>query len=145
MAETAYTLAGLVDQTGYKTYTFEKAGNIYTADVADIGEGATYSTASTEFNLAGASQAWIACKTTGADAGSAGNVTFNFVAKGDSTQSYPTTPSFSVVLALNGTTAVVKDALINVGSYKWVKMLSIVNGDAAKHISATNVEFYIKY
>jgi hypothetical protein len=142
-----------IDGVGYGThaYEYENAAtpqNFYASAVADIGEGATYTTDSDAIYVAGASTVCIQVLSTGANASSAGNVTFNFLggnAARDGTPTYPTVTSFSIILPLNSNTAVIKDELVDVSGYKWLKVDSIVNGDATYHISATNANIYYKY
>ncbi len=137
------TRAGRIDDVGYNRFEEEKYGNFYAADIASIAATATYSTASDEGYFPGSEEIWISCKATGGNASASGNVTFNFVVKGDATQSYPTTASFSVVLTLSGTSAVVKDAIVSFPG-KLIKVLSIVNGDASYTATLVNAAYFAK-
>jgi len=142
-----------IDGVGYGThaYEYENAAepiDFYAADVETILAGATYNTDSDAKYVAGASTVCIQVKMTGDNVGSAGNVTFNFVggnAAKDGTPTYPTETSFSIVAALNGTTAVIKDELVDVSGYKWLKVTSIVNGDGAHAVDSLNANIYYKF
>ena len=140
-----------IDDAGYGSFNYEYSAtpvNFYAADVASIEAGATYGTDSSAIYVAGASTVCIQVTATGAAAGSAGNVTYNFVggnAAKAGTPTYPTTASFSIVLALSGTTKIIKDELVDVTGYKFLKIDSIVNGDGAQAIEDVNANIYYKY
>lgn len=136
-------ITGTLADTGMGKGEFlEKHGyQVLDSDISSISSGTTWDTGSDWVDVRGAGEAQIVCKFTGADSSSSGDVTFNFVAKADdgSTIPEPTTPSFSVVGSLDGTTEVVKDALVEWGSaYTYIKLLSVENGDSSYAVEDVN-------
>ncbi len=140
-------IGGRINNVGAGEYQDEIGYRFVDTDIATINAGATWSTGSDWIDIRGTTDFQILCKFTGANASSAGNVTFNFICKGDgSTTTYtPTTASFTVVGALSGTSAIVKDGLISSrGGYGYIKLLSIVNGDATYALANVNAQIYWK-
>lgn len=118
--------------------------NFYAANISSIAAATTYTTASNAIGVFYAESAYIQVSFTGANASSSGNVTFNFVARGDSAHSWPTTASFSVVAALNANNAVIVDKLIDTSGWYELKVLSIANADATYAITAVNANLSYK-
>ena len=71
----------------------------------------------------------LTCYILGANAGSTGNVTFNFVQYDTLRESWDTVAYVSVICALNGVTAVQKSITFYPDMVK-LKLLSITNADA---------------
>lgn len=111
---------------------------MYAADVADIGEGATYTTDSAAIDVAGLDYATIQLYTTGADASSAGTVTFYLVASADGTNY--STAGTPLTLTLNAANKVITEPYcMDLHGINKLKITSIVNGDATYHLTNTNV------
>ena len=120
--------------------TEKYAGLAYSVDVADIGEGATYATASGEMNTNGCKCIALMPYATGANASSAGVVTFNLVAMIGG--KWCTTTWQSVTLTVSATTEDVSPpVMLNCPGIQAVKVASIVNGDATYHITNVNLIF----
>jgi len=84
-------------------------------------------------------------KATGANAGSAGVVTFSFVAVGAASgMTVPVTPSFTKTLTVAGTDAKAIDFLVDCSAYGKIKLLSVANGDAAHGLTGVNAEIFWK-
>jgi len=139
---------GMLDSTAnYGIGEFwEKQGYQFEETDITVDANTTWTTGTDWVDVRGASIVQILCSFTGANAGSSGNVTFGFVAKPDNAATFdtPTTASFSVVGALNANTEVVKDALANTEAYGYIKLLSIINGDATYALADVNVELWYK-
>ena len=117
-------------------------GKAFSTDVADIGEGATYSTDSDGILTVGCQRAVIMLKATGANASSAGTVTFNFTANIGGSWSTSTWQSLTLTLA--GTTAIITaPVLLDVSGLSAIRVYSIVNGDATYHITNCNAIFSV--
>lgn len=116
------------------------SGTAYDTDVADIGEGATYSTASGEMDVSGNKCITLMAYATGANASSAGTVTFNLIAR--VAGKWCTTVWQSLTLTVSGTSEdVAPPVMLNCPGISAVKVLSIVNGDATYHITNVNIAF----
>ena len=121
---------------------FASGGKAYSVDIADIGEGATYSTDSDDIDCSGCQRAVIMLKSKGAAAGSAGTVTFNLTACIGG--NWSTTTWQSLTLTLAAAAAVVSTpVLLDVSGLSAIRVDSIVNGDAAQHIENTNLIFSV--
>ena len=119
----------------------------YKFEAADLSIDAntTWSTGSSYVNVEGAGLAHVVIRAKGANASSAGTVTFNFTAVGDpTTMTAPTTTSFSQTLTVAGTTLVARDFIIDCSAYGNLKIKSIVNGDATYGLTNVNGEIYWK-
>jgi hypothetical protein len=111
---------------------------MFAADVADIGEGATYTTDSAAIDVSGLEWATIQCYTTGANAGSAGTVTFYLSMSGDGTNY--STVGMPLYLTLAGAAQVVTEPVeISLRGINKLKIINIINGDATYHLTNTNV------
>jgi hypothetical protein len=111
---------------------------MFAANIATINAGATYSTPSDAIDVSGLDFITLWLKSTGANASSAGSVTFNLVYSGDGTTYSTTIDPFVLTLATN-TAVVSKPIMLDVRGINKIKVLTIVNGDASYAISATNV------
>ena len=110
-----------------------------------INANTTWSTGSSYVDVESAGLAHVVVKATGANASSAGTVTFNFKAVGDSaTMTAPTSVSFSKALTLNANNAVAVDFLVDCSAYGDLKLSSVVNGDASYGLTGVNAEIYWK-
>jgi len=119
------------------TYTDFKP-TMFTADVADIGEGATYTTDSAAIDVSGLEWATVQCYTTGANASSAGTVTFYLSMSGDGTNY--SSVGMPLYLTLNAANKVVTEPVeISLRGINKLKIINIVNGDATYHLTNTNV------
>jgi hypothetical protein len=117
-------------------------GMAYTVDVADIGEGATYATDSNDIVTIGCQRAVVILKATGANASSAGTVTFNFTASIGG--AWSTSVWQSLTLTLAGTASIVTaPVLLDVSGLSAIRVDSIVNGDATYHITNSNAIFSV--
>jgi len=112
----------------------------YSTAIADIGEGATYSTDTyiQEIDVTDIDFAHIQMKSTGANASSAGVVTYHWLGIGKDGQTYPTVAEFTTTLTLSTNTAVRRGVWADVRPYRGLKILQVVNGDATYHITSTN-------
>lgn len=118
------------------------SGTAYDADVADIGEGATYSTVSSEMTTADRYRIVVMPYATGANASSAGTVTFNLVAK--IAGKWSTATFTSVTVTVSGTSEdVAVPVLLDVAGIQALRVASIVNGDATYHITNVNIAFSV--
>lgn len=117
----------------------------FSSDDLALDAGATWSTGSSYVDVESAGLAQIVLKAKGANASSAGIVTFNFIATGDpSTMTAPTVTSFSQTLTLNANTAVARDFLVDCSAYGNLKLASVVNGDATYGLTGVNAEIFWK-
>jgi len=119
------------------------SGTAYSTDVADIGEGATYSTASGEMTTADRYEISMLAYATGANASSSGAVTFNLVPK--IAGKWCTDNSWEhITLVVSGTSEdVSKPIILNVGGIQAIRVQTIVNGDPTYHITNVNVAFSV--
>ena len=112
--------------------------DMYTADQT-AGAGATIST-SNVVKTGGADVVTLKCKATGANASSAGIVTFTIVGSFDgSTFETVGTP---IALTLSTNTVVSVMAQIETRGFPYIEVKSIVNGDASYGLTAVNVHAY---
>lgn len=124
-------------------FEYRQGYKFESADLS-INANTTWSTGSSLVNVESAGLAQIVLKAKGANASSAGTVTFNFVAVGDASMATPTVTSFSQTVTLNAATAVARDFLVDCSAYGNLKLASVVNGDATYGLTNTNVEIYWK-
>jgi len=112
--------------------------NALIADVANIAQSGTYNTGSNinEIYIGGSDYVDIQMKVTG-EAAANGVVTFNWLLTNDNT-SYPTVASFQSVITMTSNTITKEGKQYFIGGYKYMKLLSITNGDAAKDATAVN-------
>jgi hypothetical protein len=126
-------------------YAYQVAkANFYTSNITTIAANTTYTTVSNPIEVLYAGSAYIQVLFTGANASSSGNVTFNFVARGDPAHSWPTATTFSIVGALSTNTAVIVDKLLDTSGWYDIKVLSIANGDATYALSTVNANLSYK-
>ena len=117
----------------------------FSSDDLALDAGATWSTGSAYVDVESAGLAQIVLKAKGANASSAGTVTFNFIATGDSaTMAVPTVTSFSQTLTLTANTAAARDFLVDCSAYGDLKLASVVNGDATYALADVNAEIFWK-
>lgn len=110
-----------------------------------INANTTWSTGSSYVDVEKAGLAHVVLRAKGANASSAGTVTFNFVAVGDADKmTAPTVNSFSQTLTLNANNAVARDFLVDCSAYGDLKLSSVVNGDATYALANVNAEIYWK-
>ncbi len=125
-------------------FEYRQGYKFESSDLA-IDAGDTWSTGSAYVDVESAGLAQIVLKAKGANASSAGTVTFNFIATGDSsTMTVPTVTSFSQTLTLNANNAVARDFLVDCSAYGDLKLASVVNGDATYALADVNAEIYWK-
>lgn len=125
-------------------FEYRQGWKFESADLS-INANTTWSTGSSYVDVESAGLAHVVVKATGANASSAGTVTFNFKAVGDSaTMTAPTSVSFSKALTLNANNAVAVDFLVDCSAYGNLKLSSVVNGDAAYGLTGVNAEIYWK-
>jgi len=116
----------------------------YAADITHINAGATYSTASEILKTEGLDYVTIECKATGANASSAGVVTFNLAFSTNYNWEAGTgdfgTETEAVTVTVAGTAAKrSKPWFLDCrGGIRAIKVLSIVNGDASYAANAVN-------
>jgi hypothetical protein len=120
--------------------TYATAGRMYATDVADIGEGATYSTASNEIDTSTVKCVTLLPYATGANASSAGTVTINLKAMVGGKWSTAVWQSITVTVAA-AAEIVSAPTMLNCPGIQAIKVSSIVNGDATYHITNVNVAF----
>lgn len=108
------------------------------AEDLDVGEGATVIPVTHYTPLVvPLHEVWAAiltCYVKGANAGSTGNVTFNFQTYDSLRNSWDTIPFQTVVVALNGITYVQKSIALD-GIPEMIRLGSIVNADATYHVT----------
>jgi hypothetical protein len=122
--------------------TDASGGKAYSTAVASIGAGATYTTDSDDIITVGCQRAVIMLTATGANASSAGTVTFNFVANIGG--SWSTSVWQSLTLTLAGTAVIVTaPVLLDVSGLSAIRVDSIVNGDATYAITNSNAIFSV--
>jgi len=78
----------------------------------------------------------ILMKVTG-EAAASGTVTFNWILY-NTTTAEPTVPSFSSTIVMTSNTITKRNQQFLVTGYKHLRLLSVVNGDAAKDATAVN-------
>jgi len=113
-------------------------------DDQTIAAGAKYSTDSAEIDCQGFPLLGVAIQATGANASSAGSVTFNFVTSLDGTNYEDDSNAQAETLTLSGTTALLKVIRFNVDFIRLLRVTSIVNGDASYGLSGVNVFYYME-
>lgn len=117
---------GYVDATGAKS------------DVASIAAGATHSTEGQEMVLEGQKDLFVQAYATGHAAGSAGTVEFYLAFSLDGTNY--STAGLPVVLTLNANLKVITEPMVfDVRGVRGVKVLKIINKDAAQQVDSLNV------
>jgi len=97
---------------------------------------------SNEFGLEDALFSSITLKAKGANAGSSGKVTFNFVSYNDALALWDTTPFATMEIDLDGINVVAKTIVFSSDVWK-IKLFSIANGDNTYGITA-NAAIFIK-
>lgn len=102
--------------------------------------GQSFTTASSAIATNGADSVDLYCKFTGANASSAGTVTFYIAASLDGTV-YETVGT-PLAFSLNANNAVVGLAKLDTRNVRYLKVIKIVNGDASYGLSAVNVSAY---
>jgi len=114
--------------------------NALVADKSNIAQTATFSpTTVTEANVLyveGSDYVDILMKVTG-EAAASGTVTFNWILY-NTTTAEPTVPSFSSTIVMTSNTITKRNQQFLVTGYKYLRLLSVVNGDAAKDATAVN-------
>jgi len=80
----------------------------------------------------------------GANASSAGNITFLFLVSLDGTSFESNDNAHPETLVLNADNVVSRAAFLNVKSIRSINLLSIANDDASFAVNNTNVEFFMK-
>ena len=108
------------------------------ADIANMAETATYTTAAniSELNIEGCDYVDILMKVTG-EAAANGVLTFSWLLYNVSGTA-PTVSSFTSTITMTSNTITKKNSQFLVAGYRFLKLLSIVNGDAAKDATAVN-------
>lgn len=133
----------MTEPYGYGNYTANLMDGVASVTHAQTLSPTTATTPkSTPVNVNDTGKAYIQVKFTGA-AGGTGLVTFNFVARGHPSHSYPTEVMFSRAIAQAG--AVAKSAAFEVDTSVLydIALLSVQNADAAADI--TGVQAIVSY
>jgi hypothetical protein len=109
-------------------------------DKANIAQTATFSptitTESYELYVEGSDYVDILMKVTG-EAAATGTVTFSWILYNTKTI-YPTVASFTSTIVMTSNTITKRNQQFLVTGYKYLRLLSILNGDAAKDATAVN-------
>jgi hypothetical protein len=120
--------------------------NFYSTAVATIAKSASWTTASDIVEVFRAKTAYLQVSFYGTNAShTSGTVTFNFVARGDHENSWPTTASFVVEATPNGTAQVIQDEIVDCEPYYDLKVLSITNGSASYAVNTLQANISYKF
>jgi len=120
--------------------------NFYTTAVSTIAKSASWTTVSGIIDVFRAKTAYLQVSFYGTDAShTSGTVTFNFVARGDYKNNWPTTASFVVEATPNGTAQVIQDEIVDCEPYYDLKVLSIANGSATYAVNTLQANISYKF
>ena len=120
--------------------------HFYTTAVATIAKSASWTTVSNIVECFSAKTAYLQVSFYGTDAShTSGTVTFNFVARGDYEDHWPTTASFVVEATPNGTAQVIQDEIVDCEPYYDLKILSIANANATYAVNTSQASISYKF
>ena len=110
------------------------------AAAQELGEGATSTVASTAIATGGADSIDLYFTFNGANASSAGTVTFYVATSYDGTNYDTVGESFAFALAAS--VAQIRVGNLDTRNARYIKVIKIINGDATYHVVAANVHAF---